>query len=49
MHKRSSSSVRVFYPSLSRDEVVDLLRERLPELAKKLPFPGQSRAVWPLC
>ena len=32
------SSVMVFYPSLDRDEVVGLLRKRLPELAKKLPL-----------
>lgn len=38
MRKRSSSSVKVFYPRLGRDEVVGLLQERLPELADKLPL-----------
>lgn len=37
MRKRSSSSVRVFYPRLSREEVVGLLKERLPRLTGKLP------------
>ena len=37
MRRRSSSSVKVFYPSLDRDEVVNLLREKLPELTSKLP------------
>lgn len=38
MPKGSSSSVKVFWPNLKRDEVVNLLRERLPELAKNLPL-----------
>ncbi|MBC7098055.1 nucleotidyltransferase domain-containing protein [Candidatus Bipolaricaulota bacterium] len=38
MRKRSSSSVKVFYPRLSREDVVRLLRERLPGLARELPL-----------
>lgn len=37
MPGRSSSSVRVFYPRLTREEAIRLLRERIPLLARKLP------------
>jgi predicted nucleotidyltransferase len=38
MPKRSSSSVRVFYPRYTRDGLVAALRERLPRLAQQLPL-----------
>jgi len=38
MRRRSSSSVRIFYPRLSSEEVIGLLRERLPKVAEELPF-----------
>jgi len=38
MRKRSSSSVKVFYPRLSGEEVVKLLRERLLKVAEELPL-----------
>lgn len=37
MPKRSSGSVRVSYPRLSRDEVLDHLRARVAELQARLP------------
>lgn len=37
MRNTSSGSVRVFYPKLSREQVVALLRERVPALRKLLP------------
>jgi len=37
MLKESSSSVRVFYPPLTREELLSLLRRRLPHLQVKLP------------
>jgi len=38
MPRKSSGSVRVFYPRLSREEVLERLRRRLPELAGRLPL-----------
>ena len=38
MPKRSSSSVRVFYPPYSREELLALLRQRAPALQAKLPL-----------
>lgn len=38
MPKASSSSVRVFSPPFSREELVTLLRQRLPSLRTKLPL-----------
>jgi len=38
MRKRSSGSVRVFYPPYSREELLDLLRRRAPALQEKLPL-----------
>lgn len=38
MLRRSSGSVRVFYPRLTRDEVIRILSERLKELDKVLPL-----------
>ena len=38
MLKRFSSSVRIFYPNYSRQELLELLRERLPALEALLPL-----------
>ncbi|GIX47768.1 MAG: hypothetical protein KatS3mg131_1979 [Candidatus Tectimicrobiota bacterium] len=38
MRRRSSSSVRVFYPGLSREEVLTRLREGLARLQALLPL-----------
>ena len=38
MRKRSSSSVRVFYPKFDREEILQILSERLKELEEKLPL-----------
>ncbi|MBC7104933.1 MAG: nucleotidyltransferase domain-containing protein [Firmicutes bacterium] len=38
MPKKSTGSVRIFYPPFSRQELTDLLRRRLPELHGKLPL-----------
>ena len=38
MCRRSSSSVRIFHPRLSSEEVIGLLRERLPKVSEELPF-----------
>jgi len=38
MPKRSSSSVRVFYPEFTREELIEKLKERIPALAEKLPL-----------
>lgn len=38
MPKKSSTSVRVFYPELTQAEVIARLRDRLPDLAEKLPL-----------
>ncbi len=37
MQKRSSGSVRIFYPKLRRAEVVSALQARIPLLAQQLP------------
>jgi predicted nucleotidyltransferase len=42
MRSRSSPSVKVFSPPYSREEVIELLRLRLPSLNKHLPL---QRAV----
>lgn len=38
MRRRSSNSVRVYYPEHSREELVALLRKRLAELSERLPI-----------
>ncbi len=38
MPNLSSNSVKIFYPPVSRAELVGLLRERLPALAARLPL-----------
>jgi predicted nucleotidyltransferase len=38
MPSKSFGSVKIFSPHYSREEVVQLLKERLPELAKALPL-----------
>ncbi|MBP8639267.1 MAG: nucleotidyltransferase domain-containing protein [Dictyoglomi bacterium] len=38
MQKRLSGSVRVFYPKLNREEVVELLLQKFKILEKKLPI-----------
>jgi predicted nucleotidyltransferase len=38
MPHKSSSSVNIFYPPFRRDEVLALLRKRLPSLQAKLPL-----------
>ena len=38
MQKRSSGSVKVFYPRLDREELLRLLGERMAVLAKELPL-----------
>lgn len=38
MQKGSSGSVRVFYPEIDGEKVIEILRERIQELAKKLPL-----------
>ncbi|MFA4028857.1 MAG: hypothetical protein GDYSWBUE_001239 [Candidatus Fervidibacterota bacterium] len=38
MPRKSSGSVKVFSPRYSREEVISLLRERLPKLNDKLPL-----------
>ena len=38
MRKRSSSSVRIFYPKLDKERILQVLSERLKELDKKLPL-----------
>ncbi len=38
MQKRSSTSVRVFYPRLNRDEVIKIISARLEVLKKELPL-----------
>jgi len=37
MPKKSTSSVRIFYPRFNREEVVQTLRQRLADLQKQLP------------
>lgn len=38
MRKASSSSVKIFYPVLSREELVARLREKMPALREVLPI-----------
>ena len=38
MRKESFSSAKIFWPKLSREELLRLLAERLPELEQKLPL-----------
>ncbi len=38
MHKRSSSSVRVFYPKIDRTKLLQILSKQLKELEAKLPL-----------
>lgn len=38
MQKTSSGSVKVFYPKLTKAEVIQILSERLKELNEKLPL-----------
>ena len=38
MPSKSFGSVKIFSPRYSREEVIKLLRERLPDLAKVLPL-----------
>jgi hypothetical protein len=38
MQKKSSSSVRVFYPKFSREELVRKIREKLQELSREVPL-----------
>jgi len=38
MQKKSFGSAKIFWPKLSREEVLRLLAERLPELQQKLPL-----------
>lgn len=42
MLKESSSSVRVFYPPLSCEDLLNVLRQRMPAVQEKLPV---KRAV----
>ena len=38
MRKRSSTSVRIFYPKFDKEGLIKLLSERLGELAARLPL-----------
>lgn len=38
MLKKSSSSVRIYYPKLRREELVLLLREKAKDLSRELPI-----------
>lgn len=38
MRRRSSNSVRVFYPKFDKGEIVRVLSERVKELGEKLPL-----------
>jgi uncharacterized protein len=38
MPRKSSASVKVFYPDFGREELIEKLKARMPELAKKLPL-----------
>ncbi|MEN3009722.1 MAG: nucleotidyltransferase domain-containing protein [Candidatus Bipolaricaulaceae bacterium] len=38
MPSESFGSVRIFWPKLSREELLQLLAERVPKLAEKLPL-----------
>ena len=37
MPKKSTSSVRIFYPGFSREELIQTLRQKLADLQKQLP------------
>lgn len=37
-----SGSVRIFYPDFTREQLIEKLRARMPELAKKLPIKSVS-------
>ena len=38
MPRKSSNSVRIYYPKYSRDELISLLRERAHVLSKEIPL-----------
>ncbi|MGB9659688.1 MAG: nucleotidyltransferase family protein [Nitrososphaerales archaeon] len=38
MLKKSSGSVRIYYPKLSKDELISILKERVKDLSKELPI-----------
>lgn len=38
MPRKSSDSVKIFWPRLSQEELLQLLQERIPKLAEKLPL-----------
>jgi len=38
MQRKSSSSVRIFYPRFNREELIQQLRGKLADLAKELPL-----------
>ena len=42
MPRKSSASVKVFYPEFSREELIEKLKARMPELAKKLQLKSVS-------
>ncbi|GAI94929.1 unnamed protein product, partial [marine sediment metagenome] len=36
--RKSPSSVQIFYPKFNKDELIQIIRERLDDLNKKLPL-----------
>lgn len=38
MQKKSSSSVRIYYPKFSRQEIIQKLKQGINNLAERLPF-----------
>lgn len=38
MQRESSSSVRIFYPRISREDLIEQLKAKLPDLTKELPL-----------
>ncbi|PMQ01208.1 MAG: hypothetical protein CBR30_06820 [Dictyoglomus sp. NZ13-RE01] len=38
MQKKLSSSVKIFYPQYSKEEVLEKIREALPQLSENLPL-----------
>jgi len=38
MRRKSSSSVRIYFPKLSKEELVHLLKEKVKDLSKELPI-----------
>jgi len=38
MPRKSSSSVRIYYPKLGKEDLVSLLKERVRDLSKELPI-----------